>query len=71
MNEIPCVISYNAVRPGLRKLGVQSHLSTRDVLLSLLRRLRQFAGDMNPAALEPGRAWPRPAPPPGPRPGRP
>jgi len=71
MNEIPCVISYNAVHLGLRELSVQPHLLTHDVLLSLLRRLRQFAGDKNPVALEPGHAWPRPAPLPGTCPRRP
>jgi UDP-sulfoquinovose synthase len=48
---------YNAVHVGLRKLGVQPHLLTQDFLVSLLRHLSQFAGNVNPAALEPGHAW--------------
>jgi UDP-sulfoquinovose synthase len=48
---------YNAVHLGLQKLGVRPHLLTPDVLISLLRHLRQFTSNVNPRALEPGHAW--------------
>jgi nucleoside-diphosphate-sugar epimerase len=42
---------------GLQKLGVQPRLLTKEFLMNLLQHLHQFTSNVNPAALEPGRAW--------------
>jgi UDP-sulfoquinovose synthase len=50
---------YNPAHTGLLKLGLEPHLMTRDVLIRMLERVRQYADRIVPARILPRVRWNR------------